>query len=161
MQLRYWNYMVQLKAWLFYLDGYSDESYRWQKRVDVFLAITSSSSIAAWVIWNKYSFVWAFLIAVSQVVTAIKPHLPFAKRLELLCKASNQLQVLFNKAEYNWYKVSNGELSEDQINDLLFDFKKQYTDTVDKTLDEASLPDKEHLRTVADTKTEEFFKDAY
>ncbi|MPM63545.1 hypothetical protein SDC9_110425 [bioreactor metagenome] len=153
--------MVQLKAWMFYLDEYTDDSYKWDKRINIFLAITSSSSIAAWAIWNKYGFVWALLIALSQVVTAIKPQLPFSKRLETLCKISNQLQILFNKADYNWYKVSNGELAEEQINDLLFELKKQYIDTIGKTLEADPLPENGQFKAVADTKTEKYFQDTY
>lgn len=161
MQSRYWKYMVQLRAWLFYIDFYTDHSYKWDKRINIYLAITSSSSIAAWAIWNQCGFLWGLLIALSQVITAIKPHLPFGKRLESLGKISNQLQVLFNKADYDWYKVSNGELTETQINDLLYKMKKQYAETVGKSLEAEPLPENEQFRDLADAKTEEYFQDTY
>ena len=161
MQSRYWKYMVQLKAWILYIDLYSDHSYKWDKRINIYLAITSSSSIAAWAIWSQCGFLWGFLIALSQVITAIKPHLPFAKRLESLGKITNQLQVLFNKADYDWYKVSNGELTEAQINDLLYARKKQYAETVGKALEADPLPENEQFRELADAKTDTFFQDTY
>ncbi len=40
------------------------------------------SSIAAWEIWQEYQMVWAVIIALSQVITAIKPFLPFRQRLK-------------------------------------------------------------------------------
>lgn len=161
MQSRYWKYLVQIKAWIFYIDFYTDNSYKWDKRVNVFLAITSSSSIAAWVIWNEYGFIWALLIAISQVINAIKPHLPFSKRIESLGHLSSQLQVLFNKADYHWYKVSNGELSENKINELLFELRNQYTETVSKTLETEPLPDREDFKILADTKADEYFQRTY
>lgn len=161
MQERYWKYMVQLKAWIFYVDEYINVSYKWDRRINVFVAITSSSSIAAWAIWNRYSFLWALLIAISQVIVAIKPHLPFSKRIEILSRVSALLQTLFNKADYQWYKISNGDLSESEINDILFDLRRQYLETVEKELSTISLPEKEVLKKIADLKVESFFQNGY
>ena len=58
MQEKYWRYMVQIKAWIFYLDLYGENSYKWEKRINVFSAIVSSTSIAAWAIWQQLSFAW-------------------------------------------------------------------------------------------------------
>lgn len=121
------------------------------------MAITSSSSIAAWAIWNEYGSIWALLIAISQVVNAIKPHLPFSKRLEVLSQISNQLQILFNKVDYQWYKVANGELTENEIKDVLFDLKEQYTETIGKILESEPLPENEAFRKGADQKADYYF----
>lgn len=153
--------MVQLKAWIFYVDEYINVSYKWDRRINVFVAITSSSSIAAWAIWNRYSFLWALLIAISQVIVAIKPHLPFSKRIEILSRVSALLQTLFNKADYQWYKISNGDLSESEINDILFDLRRQYLETVERELSTISLPEKEVLKKIADLKVESFFQNGY
>ena len=161
MQNRYWRYMVQLKMWLFYVDEYSENSYKWERRINIILAITSSSSIAAWVIWKQFSFIWASLIAISQVITAVKPYLPYGKRLELLSKISGDLQMLFNKADFNWYRVSNGELSEKEINSLLFELKDQLNNTVEKSLRSVLLPDKQKFIKLADEKAEKYFQDTY
>ena len=39
--------MVQIKAWIFYLDLYGEDSYKWEKRINIFSAIAASTSIAA------------------------------------------------------------------------------------------------------------------
>lgn len=161
MQERYWNYMVQLKEWIFYVDAYSDASYKWDQRINIFLAVTSSSSIAAWAIWSKLGPLWAFVIALSQVVTAVKPYFPFNKRLPLLGQISSQLQLLFNKADYQWYKVSNGDYTENEINDILFDLKKQYTDNISKLLESDALPEVAAYRKTAGEKTSSYFSTQY
>lgn len=51
--------MVQIKAWTFYLDIYAEDSYKWDRRINIYGAIASSSSIAAWTIWRNWSFIWA------------------------------------------------------------------------------------------------------
>lgn len=78
MQEKYWKYMVQIKAWIFYLDVYTEDSYRWDRIINIVVAIASSTSIAAWAIWQKYSFVWSIIIAISQVLTTIKGFLPYS-----------------------------------------------------------------------------------
>ena len=105
MQEKYWKYMVQIKAWIFYLDVYTEDSYRWDKTINIFVAIASSTSIAAWAIWQKYSFVWSIIIAISQVLTTIKGFLPYSKRLKMLVPFMEDLKFLYNKIEYNWFKV--------------------------------------------------------
>ena len=125
MQEKYWYYMVQVKASLFYLDIYAEESYKWDRRINAFCAIASSSSIAAWTIWEECSFIWGFIIAISQVLTAIKEYFPFAKRLKLLKPFIDDLKLLYLKMEYEWYKVAEGEFSENEINTLLYTYKKE------------------------------------
>lgn len=56
--------MVQIKAWIFYLDIYAENSYKWDRRINMYGAIASSSSIAAWAIWKEWSYVWAVIIAI-------------------------------------------------------------------------------------------------
>ena len=89
--------MVQIKAWTFYLDIYAEDSYKWDRRINIYGAIASSSSIAAWTIWRSWSFIWAAIIAISQVLTAIKQYLPFGRRLKYLQPFIEDLNKLWNK----------------------------------------------------------------
>lgn len=116
--------MVQIKAWIFYLDIYAENSYKWDRRINMYGAIASSSSIAAWAIWKEWSYVWAVIIAISQVLTAIKQYLPFGRRLKYLQPFIEDMKLLYLKMEYDWYKVAGGDLSESEINALLFSYKK-------------------------------------
>ena len=109
MQEKYWKYMVQIKAWIFYLDVYTEDSYRWDKAINIFVAIASSTSIAAWAVWQKYSFVWSTIIAISQVLTTIKGFLPYSKRLKMLVPFMEDLKFLYNKIEYNWFNIIYSE----------------------------------------------------
>ena len=134
MQEKYWKYMVQIKAWIFYLDVYTEDSYRWDRIINIVVAIASSTSIAAWAIWQKYSFVWSIIIAISQVLTTIKGFLPYSKRLKMLVPFMEDLKFLYNKIEYNWFKVASGDLSEDEINELLYSFKDEFSNIENKNL---------------------------
>ena len=152
MQEKYWKYMVQIKAWIFYLDVYTEDSYRWDRIINIVVAIASSTSIAAWAIWQKYSFVWSIIIAISQVLTTIKGFLPYSKRLKMLVPFMEDLKFLYNKIEYNWFKVASGDLSEDEINELLYSFKDEFSNIENKNLKEETLLEKDNFRKVPNSK---------
>lgn len=157
MQEKYWKYMVQIKAWIFYLDVYTEDSYKWDRFVNIVVAIASSTSIAAWAIWQKYSFVWSIIIAISQVLTTIKAFLPYSKRLKTLVPFMEDLKFLYNKIEYNWLKIASGDLSEDEINELLYSFKDEFTNIENKNLKEETLLENNNFREIADRKTDAYF----
>ena len=157
MQEKYWKYMVQIKAWIFYLDVYTEDSYRWDKAINIFVAIASSTSISAWAVWQKYSFVWSIIIAISQVLTTIKGFLPYSKRLKMLVPFMEDLKFLYNKIEYNWFKVASGDLSEDEINELLYSFKDEFANIENKNLKEETLLEKDNFREIADRKNDAYF----
>ena len=46
------------------------------------------------------------------------------------------LKFLYNKIEYNWFKVASGDLSEDEINELLYSFKDEFANIENKNLKE-------------------------
>ena len=153
--------MVQIKAWIFYLDIYAENSYKWDRRINMYGAIASSSSIAAGAIWKEWSYVWAVIIAISQVLTAIKQYLPFGRRLKYLQPFIEDMKLLYLKMEYDWYKVAGGDLSESEINALLFSYKKEYSNIESKYLKEEILVENEKYKNKADDKTEEYFQNNF
>ena len=161
MQEKYWRYMVQIKAWIFYLDLYAEDSYKCDKRINIFGAIASSTSIAAWTIWSQLSYVWSVIIAVSQVLTAIKSFMPYSRRLKILVPFMEDLKFLYNKIEYNWFKVASGELSEDEINELLYAFKDDFASIENKNLKEETLLENNKFKTIADKKTDVYFENNF
>lgn len=140
--------MVQIKAWIFYLDIYAENSYKWDRRINMYGAIASSSSIAAWAIWKEWSYVWAVIIAISQVLTAIKQYLPFGRRLKYLQPFIEDMKLLYLKMEYDWYKVAGGDLSESE-------------NIESKYLKEEILVENEKYKNKADDKTEEYFQNNF
>lgn len=157
MQEKYWNYMVQIKASMYYLDIYAEKSYKLDRKINVYGAIASSSSIAAWAIWKDWSYVWAFIIAMSQVLNAIKDFLPFGRRLKLLRPFIEDMKLLYIKMEYDWYKVAEGDLTEKEINKLLFSYRKEFACIENKYLKEEVLLENSNYMKQADQKTNRYF----
>ena len=106
MQERYWNYLKEKRIYVYYLDAEAECSYIVDKAVKIYCALSSSTSIAAWVVWSQYSFVWAALIAVSHVITAVYDLLPFSKKLKTAAPFIKELKQLCNRIEHDWFQVS-------------------------------------------------------
>ena len=90
-------------------------------------------------------------------MTAIKGFLPYSKRLKILVPFIEDLKFLYNKIEYNWFKVASGEITEEEINNLLYSFKDEFTNIENKNLKEETLLENKDFKKIADKKTDSYF----
>ncbi len=134
LQNRYWIYLREKRVYIYYLDVYAEHSYKCDKAVKIYCAAASSASIAAWAVWNRLSFVWASFIALSQVITAVYDLLPFSKRMKYAAPFIKELKLLSNRIESNWFKVNSGDLTAEEINELLYNFETEYIEMENKYL---------------------------
>jgi len=144
-QQRYWQEFIELKRDARYIDLCQARTERIDWLISVLTAVTSSSSIAGWALWQQLSFVWAFLIAASQLFQAIKEFLPYKKRLKALGMLSPELNSLALIAENDWYRVSKGHLTEPEIHELQMKLKKKKHEAVVKSFGASSLPEAKDL----------------
>lgn len=144
-QERYWKELFELRVHVNYLDLYMEKSEFIDKSINIFLAVTSSSSICGWAIWNKYGFIWAIIIASSQLINAVKQFLPYKTRLKATCSILSELEELLIFAEMKWFDVAEGKLTEEEINKLQFDIRAKKTQSVQRHLGMNTLPEKEKL----------------
>ena len=144
-QRKYWKELFELRVHVNYLEKYMGRSEFLDKTVNVFLAVTSSSSICAWAIWTKYSFVWGVIIATSQLVNAVKQFLPYRTRLKATGGILRELEPLLDSYEMRWFDVAEGKLSEKEINELQFEIRSKKTKVVQKHLGINTLPKRERL----------------
>lgn len=157
-QDQYWSYMHQVRFAIFYLDLCADWAYRIDSAIKAFSAIVSSSCIAAWAIWQKLMNVWAIIIAVSQVINAVKAYLPYSARLKNIEAGQKSMKLLYSKMEFNWFLVQAGELTEKQINELLYEFKKEYVEIESQSLKGDVLLKNETRRKEAEAQTNSYFE---
>lgn len=157
MKEMYWRYMVQIKAWQFYLEAYTERAYRWDRGINVFVAVVSSTSIAGWAIWNQFSYVWGVLIAVMQVLTAIKSFLPFGQRLQTLPALQGAIASVYNKIEYNWYQVYSGTAADETINQMIYEFRSQLSEIESSHMKDLILPERSDIKKNADKRAETYF----
>ena len=160
-QSRYWSELREIKTHVIYLQKYAASSDWWDKAINILLAITSSSSIAAWAIWQKYSMVWAIIIALSQVITAIKPFLPYKQRLKVLGEFNDKLQEISLNCERNWFNVAEGKLTEEEIHDLYINIKNQSLEAERKYLKNIVLPKNKRILREAEEEANLYLKKTY
>jgi len=127
----------------------------------MFLAITSSGSIAGWVIWRDLSFIWGAAIALSQVINAIKIYLPYSKRLKSLQGITNDLESLFLSMENGWFNVSEGKLTDEETHKLHMRYKEKRRQIIQKHLGAAPLPDNNKMMEEAKKNAASYFNNFY
>jgi hypothetical protein len=113
----YWRQLVQLKADSIYIRLYRDNRSKWVSGLGVLKAVASSGSIAAWVVWREYAFIWALIIAASQVADALKNVFPFSRQYHAAGEYMLALDRLLIDAEMEWAKVFKGDYPEDEVLD--------------------------------------------
>lgn len=77
------------------------------KTLNIILAITSSGSIASWAIWKEYAMLWSICIALSQVITTLKPFFPFHKNVHSLNMRCYKQELLFLELIEMWQNFND------------------------------------------------------
>ena len=70
----------------FYIDLMLIKYQKKDKFINIFSVIVTSTSISAWAIWKEsyLQWIWAVLVAASQIFSLIKPYLNYAKYMKEL-----------------------------------------------------------------------------
>jgi hypothetical protein len=160
-QKKYWNQLKELRVHVYYVQLYAEQQSRYDHWLNIFLAVTSSSSIAAWAIWTEYQMVWACIIASSQVIAAVKHLLPYKKRLNALNKLGDILSLIALKAEKDWFYVSEGTWDEEQIHSRWVALKEDALSAENKSLNGVTIPKNKRLLIIAENDADVYLNSAY
>jgi hypothetical protein len=114
-QQLYWNQMVELRVASSYIRRYRDALGKWFTCLGTLKAVASSGSIAAWAVWREYAFVWGAIIALAQVVDALKDVFPFSKTHKAASEHSIGLGSIFIDAQLEWEGIFSGRYTDEQI----------------------------------------------
>jgi hypothetical protein len=99
MNVRYWRYLTQR-----YVNR--------DQNIKIFLALTSSGTVASWSIWENGSYLWQILSAVSALIAIASPILNYQKVVEATCDLSGEWWELKRDYEMLWRRVEKGENGE-------------------------------------------------
>lgn len=156
----YWNKMVELRVASSYIRCYRDYLGRWVTGIGVVKAVASSTSIAAWAVWREHAFVWGAIIAVSQVVDALKDVFPITKRFKAASEHAVALDSLFIDAQMEWESIFSGSYTDAQINTRLHKLRKLQHDAEQRSFKEG-LPIRADLFKEAQEESAAFFVNTY
>ncbi|MBQ2969417.1 MAG: hypothetical protein IJE15_03380 [Bacteroidaceae bacterium] len=116
--------LVDCKYHSFLLGNRIRNFQKWENRINIFLAIMSSGGIAAWAIWENYAFVWACLIALSQLLNTIRPYIPLGKYIHKLNSKCYRQENLFLELDFLYADYNDGTLNKVQAKASLRNIKK-------------------------------------
>jgi len=160
-QHRYWNQLIQLRVDSYYIHAYHEAMESRQTALNMFLAVAASASIASWAIWKQFAFLWATVIASSQLLSAVKHYLPFERRVKQLAPLSIDLDQLFLDAERQWYAVAEGQLPNQAIHEALISLKERRTKADHTYFKETALPSKPKLLKEAEQRATAYLSQSY
>ncbi|MGO5023454.1 hypothetical protein ACTQ4E_10215 [Lawsonibacter sp. LCP25S3_G6] len=161
LQERYWRQITQFKFELCYLANHFAEYVKINREIKIGVAVASSSAIAAWAIWTELSFVWGLIIVVGQVVSAINEVLPYQQRIKDIAEMQSRLNAIYIPAEQKWFDVSNGYLSEPEINDLYYQQLKEWEEIDQEYFTTDALPKNDRCATLAEDEKNRYFKNRF
>ena len=107
--------MEQLKAASVCIRLCRNRWAHWVRVVELIKVVGSSGGIAAWVVWRDYPFVWSGIIALAQLLDAVKNLFPFAKLHRAASDLTVALELLFIDAQYEWEEIYAGKMGDDDI----------------------------------------------
>ena len=139
MQEQYWIRLTQYKFSIYYFDAYIARNVKINRFIKILTAVLSSSAIAAWVNWAQYAFFWGFIIAISQVISAVNEIMPYRNRVKELSRAVNEFSVIYVEMESDWYNVASGSWTENEINKKLYEYVSRWSEIETTTLSDDYL----------------------
>lgn len=112
MRNKIWYSLVNCKTNEFY-TSYVTRYYQWSEWVsNSVLVITTSSSVAAWAVWDELYVVWGVIIGISQLLMLLKPFLLFPKYVKTYSEKNISYQYLSWELEKLWYNYENSLIDE-------------------------------------------------
>ncbi|MFO0826737.1 MAG: hypothetical protein U0572_01200 [Phycisphaerales bacterium] len=131
---QFWQELVALRVHAEYMHEYQLALQSRDRLLSCVIAIASSASIGAWAIWQVVPVVWAGIVALSQVVQAVRHLFPWEAQIEAAGCLSKSLTDLAIDAEERWFDVANGELTEQEIHASRIKLKRRTSKQVSQHL---------------------------
>ena len=157
----YWNKMTQMKFHLIYLGMHYHRTVVIERRINIFLAVVSTGSLAGIFISPIAQKIWACILVFVQVLTAAKPYLPFSKRIQELDKGIAALEIIYEDCEKQWVDVHERKLTENEASIAIYNYEKKWKSVDASILKEDSLPRNEKLISRADDEKNRYFRNVF
>lgn len=122
---RIFSTLLDTKYKYFTLGLLSEKYFKYDRRINIFLTLASSGSIAAWAVWDKFTWIWGFVIVISQIVNLIKPYFQYSKYSKEFSQKYILLQSIVNQYEKFYFRIQYDRITEDQAFEDFFELKQE------------------------------------
>lgn len=160
MREKFWAVIVDMKIAERYYWHYGQRSKFWNNIITGLCLIASGTSISAWYCWRMFPYIWAIILAISQIISVCKPLLPFSERLTACKYIGQDIEQMLVDLEYIWGATGSG-ISDDQFRNYVAEYEKKYIATENRFSKEGLFPQKMKLHQKAQDEAETFFKTRY
>ncbi|NQU52182.1 MAG: hypothetical protein HQ522_06540 [Bacteroidetes bacterium] len=125
MKTQIWATFLDVKFKAYLISILVNKYQTWDRNLNIFLALAASSSVASWVLWQEFEFLWSSIIVTSQVIHVVKPYLQYFKYVKELNSRSQKLDLITIEFEELWYKFNNKKIEEPEGVKQFFRLKKK------------------------------------
>ena len=155
-----WTNLVNTKFKCLFLGHLVGRDKRISIYINIFLAVISLSSISAWTIWKFMPGLLTSIIAVSNVLMAIKPVLPYEKRIKELGEKLVLLEDVQFGYEKLWFQYENGEVTDKEASKHFFDIYEKQKDCL-RSSSELVIGKNPGIAAKSDKETDLYLKNHY
>jgi hypothetical protein len=124
MKTQIWATFCDVKYKAYLISILVNKYQKWDRNINIFTALASSTSVASWIIWEKYQLIWSIIIVLSQIVTVVKPYFPYFKYVRELSDRSQKIDSLSIDFEKLWHDFQVKTLNTNEASALYFNLKK-------------------------------------
>ena len=156
----FWLEMQQLRFEIDFFDTHFSYCVFMSRLIKfIIIGITTLATV----VWMQFEQaetlknVCIWIILISQALSAVSENFPYEKRKSELHDLSHELEHVFAEIEAEWRKVQSLEYNNQEINDMILNYKKRIIDIESHYLKDDDLPEYEFLYSKADIKAERYF----
>ncbi|MGT2453882.1 hypothetical protein ACU4GI_11520 [Cupriavidus basilensis] len=160
-QQRFWRALYELVSHAYFLEGYCQRSAVWERRTNVTLALTSTSSLGIWAVFKQYPLLWSGIIVGTQLVSATSKLLPFSSRVRAASACAHEYRLHLNWAEARWCEIADGLLTDAEISKARVDLQAKTAKSLKSHFPLGGLPDNPGLLEKAETRANQYLTHHY
>ena len=158
---RYWALFTSYKCKEFYYEHYNASSAFMDGLLKYILAVASAGSIATWAVWNRVPWVWALIIAVSQLLHILLPYLPYARQRTALKFLLPEFRATLIDIDNSWNGIMNGAYDNTTIARLYYEYEVRLNDMKTKYIGDTPFPIRKRCQGKAEIDYATYFSQRY
>jgi len=155
-----WYNLVNSKFKCYYINYLIDKYQRRSIIINSLLAIVSLSSVSAWFIWSVVPWLWAIIIACSNILIAIKPFLHYDKKIKELSEKLSSLESIEIEYEKLFFEIDSKKINEAICAEIFFSIYEKQIKAL-RTSDDVYLGVDIKLKQKADADTDRYIYNNY
>lgn len=163
---RYWAMLDQHLMEYEYFNHYLLESKRNETIAKIVASFSGSAGVVSLAIWNmqfwdKVEFIKPLILSVSGLAAFVSQFLPYSKRAAVAAEVVPELWGAYLQSERDYQQVRHGDLSNDQVNELLYQYENSYHEIKKKHCVDALFPQSKKVKEKAEEITNDRMKQRF